>query len=89
MVRLAAESGSVGTTQQSALDGVRPRAESVLAASPLHELRRLSIDSHNGALVISGVVSSYYHKQLAQEVIRAVCCGVEIVNSIRVDDSRS
>jgi hypothetical protein len=65
---------------------VQPRAQTALAASPIHELRNLRVEQVNGALLIRGVVSSFYHKQLAQEVVRAVCQEIEIelVNSVRV-----
>ena len=63
---------------------VQPRAQAALANSPIHELRDLQIEQREGALSISGVVSSYYHKQLAQEVVRAVCREIELVNSVRV-----
>ena len=63
---------------------VRPRAQSALATSPIHELRDLRVEQQNGALVICGTVSSFYHKQLAQEVVRAVCREIELVNSVRV-----
>ena len=65
---------------------VQPRAQTALAASPIHELRNLQVEQVNGALLIRGVVSSFYHKQLAQEVVRAVCQEIEIelVNSVRV-----
>jgi len=36
-------------------------------------------------LLISGNVSSYYHKQLAQELVRSVCKDSDVVNSIEVE----
>lgn len=66
---------------------VQPRAQIALANSPILELRDLRVDRENTTLLISGTVSSFYHKQLAQEVVRAVCreCkDIELVNSIRV-----
>ena len=63
---------------------VRPEAQKALADSPIHELRNLRIEQVNGTLLIEGVVSSFYHKQLAQEVVRAVCREIELVNSVRV-----
>jgi len=65
---------------------VEPRAQVALANSPIYELRDLLVEHRNGCLLISGSVSSFYHKQLAQEVVRAVCESIEIevVNSIRV-----
>ena len=63
---------------------VQPRAQTALATSPIHELRDLEVEQQNGKLVIRGAVSSFYHKQLAQEVVRAVCREIELVNSVRV-----
>ena len=56
-----------------------------MANSPIYELRDLQVEHHEGALVISGAVSSFYHKQLAQEVVRSVCGSIEVINSIHVD----
>ncbi|MFH1265816.1 MAG: BON domain-containing protein [Planctomycetota bacterium] len=63
---------------------IQPRAQTALAASRIPELRDLRVERQNGALVIRGVVSSFYHKQLAQEIVRAVCRKIELVNSVRV-----
>jgi hypothetical protein len=64
---------------------VQPRAQTALAGSPILELRDLQVVQCDGALLISGSVSSFYHKQLAQEVVRSVCEGAEVRNSIRVE----
>ncbi len=66
-------------------ESVQPRAQAALSSSPFYELRELRVAQQNGALLISGSVSSFYHKQLAQEVVRSVCEGIEVVNSIRVE----
>ena len=63
---------------------VRPRAQTALANSPIYELRDLRVEQVNGGLLIRGVVSSFYHKQLAQEVVRTVCREIELVNSVQV-----
>lgn len=70
----------------SLLDTLQPRAQAALCNSPVSELRDLRVDHREGTLVISGTVSSFYHKQLAQEVVRAVCkeCEVDLTNTIRV-----
>ena len=65
---------------------VQTRAQAALAASPFYELRECRVDPVNGSLIISGNVSSFDHKQLAQEVVRAVCRDEVIVNSIDVAD---
>ncbi len=66
-------------------ESVQPRAQAALSNSPFYELRELRVEQRNGTLLISGCVSSFYHKQLAQEVVRSVCAGIEVVNSIRVE----
>jgi len=63
---------------------IQPRAQTALANSPIYELRDLQVEDRDGILLISGAVSSFYHKQLAQEVVRSVCQGIEVINSIRV-----
>jgi hypothetical protein len=74
------------TANVSFLDTLQPRAQTALRDSPVCELRELRVETCDGALVISGTVSSFYHKQLAQEVVRTVCkdCEVELTNTIRV-----
>jgi osmotically-inducible protein OsmY len=69
----------------SSISDVQPRAQAALENSPFYELRELQVEQRDGALLISGSVSSFYHKQLAQEVVRSVCRDVEVVNAIRVD----
>jgi len=73
----------VGTSSAN----IRPQAQAALKKSRIGELRSLCVEQHNGALVLSGVVSSFYVKQLAQEAVRALCrdIEVELVNAIRVD----
>jgi hypothetical protein len=57
---------------------VQKRAQKALRASPFYALRELMVELDDEALVISGLVSSFYHKQLdAAE-------GVEVVNAIDV-----
>lgn len=65
---------------------IQPRAQMALAGSPICELRDLRVERHEEDLVISGSVSSFYHKQLAQEAVRTVCNGteIELINAIRV-----
>ena len=65
---------------------VQPRAQAALTSSPIFELRDLVVEHCGSSLLISGAVSSFYHKQLAQEVVRAVCesVDIEVVNSIHV-----
>ena len=63
---------------------VQPRAQEALAGSPVFALRELQVEQRGDTLLISGLVSSFYHKQLAQEVVRHAAEGVEVINSIDV-----
>jgi hypothetical protein len=68
---------------------VAPHVQTVLGSSPISELRGLRIEQKEGSLLIFGTVSSFYHKQLAQEAVRAIFqeCqqrDLEVVNRICV-----
>ncbi len=66
------------------IDEVQPRAQAALRNSPFYELRELQVEQRDDALMLAGCVSSFYHKQLAQEVVRSVCTGITVINSVRV-----
>jgi hypothetical protein len=66
------------------IDEVQSRAQAALRNSPFYELRKLQVGQADDALAISGSVSSFYHKQLAQEVVRSVSPGMNVTNSISV-----
>jgi osmotically-inducible protein OsmY len=68
-----------------AVEELQPRAQAALVSSPFYELRELQVEWRDDALRLSGSVSSYYHKQLAQEVVRSVCSDTRVINSIRVE----
>jgi hypothetical protein len=61
------------------------RAQKALTSSPIHALRDLHVEQAGDSLVLSGRVGSFYHKQLAQEVVRSACHEVELMNFIDVD----
>lgn len=63
---------------------VHAKAQQALAASSVYALRELQLERDGDMLVLSGEVSSFYHKQLAWEVIRQTVSGVEVINSITV-----
>ncbi len=69
---------------KSAAQEVQTRAQSALRSSPFYELRELQVEPVRDSLLISGCVSSFYYKQLAQEVVRSVCQEIDVINSIRV-----
>jgi hypothetical protein len=47
-------------------------------------LRHLSVEGSGETLVISGTVTCYYHKQLAQEALRSLRGDLQLVNHIKV-----
>lgn len=61
-----------------------PRPHAVLAASPQPELRRLQVVESEESVVISGEVSCFYLKQLAQETVRPAADGRKVVNRVAV-----
>ena len=62
-------------------------AKSALQESPVFALRSLSVEQVGDNLVLSGTVSTFYYKQLAQEVIRSVAHGLGVINSVDVVES--
>jgi hypothetical protein len=69
---------------QSTLE-IHLRAQSALSNSTVYALRELTVEPVDDGLLISGSVCSFYHKQLAQETVRAVAPAVDVINSVRVD----
>jgi hypothetical protein len=59
-------------------------AQVALQVSPEFALRGLMVERVDGKLRLSGTVSSFYQKQLAQEVVRSVAQGLDVVNLVRV-----
>ena len=60
-------------------------AAEVLANSSVSELRKLRVDGSDTELTLRGNVGSFYHKQLAQETVRTVAEGKQVVNLISVE----
>jgi hypothetical protein len=63
------------------------RALLALHNSMIPALRKLRLEETNQAIIIYGVVSSYYQKQLAQEAIKPVLDGRKLLNRVIVDRS--
>ncbi len=63
---------------------VATQASNALKKSSHPALRGLSVEGTDGNLVISGRVTSYYLKQLAQETIMPVREGMQLVNRVDV-----
>jgi hypothetical protein len=64
---------------------VAVRAKHALARSHVYSLRELDVEAYGEALILRGEVDSFYHKQLAQELVRMAAEGVEVINDIEVD----
>ncbi|MFO0914031.1 MAG: BON domain-containing protein [Pirellulales bacterium] len=60
------------------------RAQQALSNSAMWVLRQLKVDQDGKDLVLTGQVSSFYHKQMAQEIVRAAAAGVPLINRIQV-----
>ena len=63
---------------------VLTQASHALKRSSHPALRNLNVEETQESLVISGKVSSYYLKQLAQETIMPVRGGLQLVNKVNV-----
>jgi len=63
---------------------VESRATVALRRNPIPALRKLVIDETDEAVVISGSVSSYYLKQLAQEALMPYLDGRTLLNRVTV-----
>lgn len=64
---------------------VRTRAQRALESSPVFGLRMLTVERVGESLEISGAVASFYHKQLAQEIVLAIAGDATVVNQVRVE----
>ena len=64
------------------------RARALLGRSRIFDLRELAVEQIDETVVLRGSVDSFYHKQLAQELVKMGIDGVEVVNEIEVDYSR-
>lgn len=60
------------------------RAKAALSKSRIHDLRRLTLGQDKDRIVVRGWVSSYYHLQLAQELIRGELGSMQIVSEVQV-----
>ncbi len=66
------------------VETVETQARKALYTSGIHDLSKLTIEQQAGQLLISGSVSRFYYKQLAQELVLGSCREVGLINSIDV-----
>jgi len=60
------------------------RAAALLRESPVNDLRGLQVTETESDLVITGIVTSYYLKQMAQETVRPALSGRKLRNRVIV-----
>jgi hypothetical protein len=61
------------------------RAKAALAQSPIWVLREIRVEQVGDTLLLQGRVDTFYHKQLAQELVRMVADGLRVENELVVD----
>jgi hypothetical protein len=76
--------GVLPTPTTAPIDDDLSRARVALSLSNIYVLRKLQLDRDGEALVMRGRVDSYYHKQLAQELVKAAVEGIEVINALQV-----
>jgi len=82
---------TMGSSQQTNRRSLRRSSEVTRAANdhlnrnPYRAIRRdVSCECDHGVLVLRGRVSSYYHKQVAQEAVAGLDGVAQVVNEIEV-----
>jgi osmotically-inducible protein OsmY len=64
---------------------IQSEAQSALSSSPIFDLREIHVEATESGLLLQGRVATFYHKQLAQEAIRAIANGMHVQNDIDVE----
>ena len=67
------------------LSNAATHARAALASSRIFDLRCLDVEQDGESVVLRGCVDSFYHKQLAQELVRVAIDGSEVINEISVE----
>lgn len=76
--------GSTGFSSDALVIQLGQQFRDHFEASPLVDLRQISVDAVGPRIVLSGCVESFYHKQLALESVRFAFDLVEIIDDLRV-----
>ena len=66
------------------LDDSPAPVASLLRDNPVNDLRRLEVIEDGSEIVITGIVPSYYLKQMAQETVRPALAGRKLRNKVIV-----
>ena len=72
----------------TAYAGAHPTPEALLAGSPLPEVRRLFVSVTDDFVILTGTVSTYYLKQVAQETVRSGVRSRRLLNRVVVAGGR-
>ncbi len=67
---------------------LREQIYTTLARSPQFAGRYFRIEMSEDAVVLKGIVRSYYHKQLAQETLRPLTGRLRVQNELQVINTR-
>lgn len=70
---------------EAAVSDAKYRAARALTASPVTALRELRVERSGRTLRLHGRVHCFYHKQLAQELVRPAAKGLRLVNQVVVE----
>lgn len=62
------------------------KVRKVLSESPIWELRQLEVEQKGETVYLQGRVRSFYHKQLAQEVILRATRELPLINEVHVEN---
>jgi hypothetical protein len=90
--RNSAMEGGTRRMAPTVLSNFTAQAKAILGHSRIFDLRCLSVEPDaecdgSGGVVLRGSVDSFYHKQLAQELLKTAIPGIEVVNLIQVEYS--
>ena len=72
----------------SSMKDIRSRVATALAANSVLRLRNVTVDLDENTVCLSGRVSSFYHKQLAQEVVLAIDNQIKVRNNLHVESTQ-
>jgi len=62
------------------------QAKCALARTAIYCFREIAVESDGAQIVLSGRVSTFYHKQMAQEAVRTIANDIRVCNRIDVTD---
>ncbi len=73
-----------GNAKHGEAHSLRHKVARMLCDSPYSELQRANCETHGDTVVLSGQVSSFYLKQMAQSLVARVAPTLRIRNQLQV-----